>query len=144
MFGDNLIYGQTVVHTDAKTRLVLPAFTKASSKDELLIVKDPRGIKIMPQDQLDKKVAKLEEIFDRELDEEKRVKLGNLLFNIYSSILKPCVCDNNKRIVLKDILKPSETYLVIGCRKSILIQDHETNEVSAESKILGKEYKPNL
>lgn len=144
MFGEKPIYGQSIINSDNKRRIALPAFTKAAPEDSLIVIKEEEGIRLVDASVVDEYVEYLETKLKEELDPKKRRTMQKGLSSIYESIMKESKCDKNKRIHLGEIVKPNQTYLVIGCRTSILIKEHNESPKKLELSQIEKEYKPNL
>ena len=142
MFGEKPIYGQSVGHTDKKCRICLPSFTEVSSEDDLIIMKDAHGYRVVDAQIVDEYIQFLETKYREELDFEKQHEIGERLLLIYESIVKHSSCDKQHRIILSEFLEPESEYLIIGCRTSVLLKPNKEHQ-----KKLGyqdKESKPNL
>lgn len=128
MFGEKPIYGQTEVLVDSKSRITLPAFTMAQKNDELLLIKSLDGLKIIRESDFDKLITSLQKRYEKEADPKIYMAFERKMLELFSSILKTCTCDAQKRINTSGALNPNQKYLVIGCRDSILIQDPSKQE----------------
>lgn len=60
MFGEKPIYGQSIINSDNKRRIVLPAFTKAAPEDSLIVIKEEEGIRLVDASVVDEYVEYLE------------------------------------------------------------------------------------
>lgn len=143
MFGDKPIYGQSTVHPDSKGRVVLPSFTQAEENDQLLIIKDPNGIRISKEQMIDEYIVHLEKMLKEEFNPLRRQPIEDTLNSLYEKILKSVSCDRQHRIITRNILIPGNEYLIIGCRTSILIKEKDAKTKKLDLSYLGKEFKTN-
>ena len=140
MFGENPIYGQSVGRTDKKCRICLPSFTKPSPDDDLIIMKDANGFRVVDAQVVDEYVQFLETKYREELDFEKQHEIGERLLLIYEKIIRHGACDKQHRIMLSDFLEPESEYLIIGCRTSVLLKPNKEPQKKLEYK---EDQKPN-
>ena len=60
MFGEESIYGQSIIHLDDKRRIILPKYTYAEKGDKLVIVRKKGYLSVEREDILDGKIKELE------------------------------------------------------------------------------------
>ncbi len=143
MFGEKPIYGQSTIRTDNKGRFIIPKFTNVSPDDELLIMRDNNGVRVVSMEYIDEYIEYLEKLCREEMDSEKHQLIKNRLSNIFESILRHASCDNAHRLLLSNVLEPNKSYLVVGCRTSILIKEAQEGNKKIESKNPQKQLKQN-
>ena len=141
MFGEKPIYGQSIGHTDKKGRICLPSFTKVSPEDDLIVMKDTDGLRVVDAQIVDEYIEFLEAKYKEELDFEKQHEIGERLSLIYENIVRHSSCDKQHRIMLSDFLEPEGEYLIIGCRTSVLLKPNKEKQKKLEYK--EKDDKPN-
>ena len=61
MFGEGNIYGQTSVTLDPKDRIILPTFTYAEPKDELLIINKEDYLYVCKEEKIENIINNLEQ-----------------------------------------------------------------------------------
>ena len=126
MFGEESIYGKSIIHLDDKNRIILPKYTGAEKGDKLILVRKKGRIHVCREDILDSKIKELERICLRSTDPEK-TKLEAELFKMYSSILKKATCDSQGRITLGNIAKSNE-FECIGARESLILEPKKSKK----------------
>lgn len=136
MFGEKPIYGQSIVHPDAKGRMILPSFTQAEEKDRLLLINDLKGIRVLREESIDDYISYLEQLLKEELDPKQIQLIEDRLNGISAKILKSVSCDKQHRILTSNVLIPGQKYLIIGCRSSVLIR--EPNEKDIHLRLTAK------
>ena len=120
MFGEESIYGQSIIHLDDKRRIILPKYTGAQKGDKLVIVRKKGRLYVEREDILDSKIKELERLCSRSANPEE-TKEEIELFKMYSSILKKVTCDSQGRITLGDITD-SDKIKCIGARESLILE----------------------
>ena len=120
MFGEESIYGQSIIHLDDKKRIILPKYTGAEKGDKLVIVRKKGYLSVEREDILDTKIKELEKLCSCSVDPEKS-KLEIELFKMYSSILKKVTCDSQGRITLGDAAD-SDEIKCIGAREYLILE----------------------
>jgi DNA-binding transcriptional regulator/RsmH inhibitor MraZ len=120
MFGEESIYGQSIIHLDDKKRIILPKYTGAEKGDKLVIVRKKGRLYVEREDILDRKIKELERLCSRSVDPEK-AKFEIEFYKMCSSILKKVTCDSQRRITLGDELD-SDEIKCIGARESLILE----------------------
>lgn len=122
MFGEQSIYGTTVVKIDQKGRIFLPEFTKVSPGDKLILRETSQGLEIISLNDLEVIVADYKSMIDQEINEEKRAYLTNNLYDLYRSIKCMMKVDSYNRINLQDNYKGVHEVKIIGIQNGILLE----------------------
>lgn len=120
MFGEESIYGQSIIHLDDKKRIILPKYTSAEKGDKLVIVRRKGLLYVEREDILDAKIKELERLCSRSV-EPKKTKLEVEFYKMCSSILKKVTCDSQGRITLGNITD-SDEIKCIGARESLILE----------------------
>ena len=120
MFGEESIYGQSVIHLDDKKRIILPKYTYAEKGDKLVIVRKKGYLSVEREDILDSKIKELERLCSKSVDPEK-TKLEIEFYKMCSSVLKKVTCDSQGRITLGNIVDSNEIKC-IGARESLILE----------------------
>lgn len=130
MFGEESIYGKSIIHLDDKNRIILPKYTGAEKGDKLLLVRKNEEIQIHREDIFDSKVIKLEELCLQSTGELKIEKEKELL-ELYNSIIKKVTCDSQNRITLSEIKDCSEIEC-IGARQYLILKPQKRKSTNFE------------
>ena len=120
MFGEESIYGQSIIHLDDKNRIILPKYTGAEKGDKLVIVRKKGYLSVEREDILDSKIKELERLCLKSVDSEK-TKYEIEFYKMCSSILKKVTCDSQGRITLGNIVDRNEIKC-IGARQSLILE----------------------
>ena len=120
MFGEESIYGQSIIHLDDRKRIILPKYTGAEKGDKLVIVRKKGYLTVEREDILDSKIKELEKLCSRSVDPEK-TNLEIEFFKMCSSILKKVTCDSQGRITLGDTIDSNEIKC-IGAREYLILE----------------------
>ena len=120
MFGEESIYGQSLVHFDSKKRIFLPSFTLVEPKETLLVINNEDFLSIYKEETYEKYIKEIErQYLTYDLSEKRKCDL--LLLKFYSTILKKVQCDNQKRINLGGIETEKDEFLMIGAKDHIML-----------------------
>lgn len=122
MFGEQPIYGTTVVKVDQKGRISLPEFTKVCAGDKLILRETSQGLEIISLNDLEVIVADYKSMIDQEINEEKRAYLTNNLYDLYRSIKCMMKVDSYNRINLQDNYKGVHEVKIIGIQNGVLLE----------------------
>ena len=120
MFGEESIYGQSLVHFDSKKRIFLPGFTLVEPKETLLIVNNVDFLSVYKEETFEKYIKEIEKQY-LTYDLSKKRECDLLLLKFYSSILKKVQTDNQKRINLGGIETEKEEFLLIGAKDHVML-----------------------
>ncbi len=121
MFGEGNIYGQTSVSLDTKDRIILPVFTYAEPKDELLVINKEDYLYVCKEEKIENIVNNLEQKYIySNLDEKKQIELE--LLKIYRAILKKVEVDKQRRLNLGGIDILDKKILCIGAKDSLILE----------------------
>ena len=120
MFGEESIYGQSLVHFDTKKRIFLPSFTFVEPKETLLLVNNIDFLSVYKEKTYENYIKEIEKQYlTYDLDKKREVDL--ILLKLYSSILKKVESDNQKRINLGGIETDKNEFLCIGARDHVIL-----------------------
>ena len=120
MFGEESIYGQSIIHLDDKKRIILPKYTYAEAGDKLLVINDGEYLSIHSEQEFEEKLRQKELELEKSNLKLKNAKKRELLI-LYSSILKRVTCDKQGRITLGNITDSSELKC-IGAREYLILK----------------------
>lgn len=121
MFGEKSIYGQSIVHFDAKKRLVLPKFTLVQPKDSLLVVKNIDYLSVYEESHYEKIIKEIEKEY-LTYDANKKRECDLKLLELYKSILKKVEVDCQKRINLGGIETDRNDFLCVGAKDHVILE----------------------
>ena len=127
MFGEESMYGQSVVHLDNKNRIFLPKFTYVEKDDSLLIIDKEDYLSIYKEDLFEEKIKYLEDLYINS-DSNRKREIDVELLKLYSSILKKVKADNQHRISLGGIETDKEEFLCIGARNHAILDTRCINK----------------
>ena len=123
MFGEQSIYGQSIIHLDDKKRIILPKYTFAEAGDSLLVINEGEYITIHSEKEFEEKLKQKEEELEKCSSKLKNAKKREL-FIMYSSILKRVTCDKQGRITLGNIIENNEIEC-IGAREYLILKSQK-------------------
>ena len=114
MFGENCLLNVDYCKVDNKTRVVLPSYSKAEPKENIVLLKEENYVNVWSGDKIVEKLRLIDEKKDNAINEKMRKEYQDLSDGI-TAFAKTCIVDNQGRIALgKDILKEYgiEKYIV--------------------------------
>lgn len=120
MFGEESIYGQSIVSLDKKNRILLPKFTSVDKNDSLVIVDSGEYLSLYNESSIDNYLKFYEDKY-KDCDYEKRKEVELELYKIYSSIIKKIKCDSQNRINLNGINIEKTEFLCIGAKNYLIL-----------------------
>ena len=121
MFGEQNIYGQTLVHCDSKNRIYLPSFTLVEPGEMLLIVNNEEYLTVYKEEVYEKYIKEIEKEY-LTFDITKKREADIMLLKLYSTILKKTESDNQKRIYLGSIETDKKEFLCIGAKDHVILK----------------------
>jgi len=122
MFGEKDIYGQKIIKTIIKNRIIIPEFTYVEKGDCLLVLKNEDCLSLYKEEDIKEYINKLKFKLENSISEEE-LKIVNLkLMKLYETIVRRVTCDAQKRVVLGEIIKDWEEILCIGAIDHIILK----------------------
>ena len=121
MFGEQSIYGQTMVHIDDKNRMFLPKITYVEKDDNLLILNKGDYIGIYSVETFEETLKRLEKsFFGNDLQMKRELDLE--ILKLYSSILRKVKVDSQNRINFGNVELEDSEILCIGAKDHIMLK----------------------
>lgn len=121
MFGEESIYGQSIIHIDDKNRAFIPKFTGVEKDDNLLILNKGEHIDIYSVEAFEESLKQLEKsFFGNDLQMKQQLDLE--ILKLYSSILRKVKVDSQARINFGNVELEDKEILCIGAKDHIMLK----------------------
>ncbi len=123
MFGEKGLYGTFDVTVDKANRLILPAKTLPEESDQLVLVKEEKGVAIYSLEEFDKYLDELLNAMKKK--GSSKSKIEKEYYKILKNVIKTTSPDKTKRVCLGSALNNEKSFTLLGCRNKLMILTKE-------------------